>query len=189
MKQIKMLIAAVTICGLIACADNTPRQLGGIVVDATMNNVVVKDSVSGETYDFSIVDADKSESIGMLIGSPIRVDYVGALKSGMAATKIATDATYNEAVGSWIMPDPIDSMKVMGVELEVEGAAKSINMATLVYTGWELQGEANKILLKGQSIGNGQTIDFTEVALISKSDEGKMILTIDGTATVYTKQE
>ena len=68
-----------------------------------------------------------------------------------------------------------------------EGAARSINMATLVYTSWELQGEADKILLKGQSLGNGQTIDFTQTGVIAKTADGNYTLTIEGPGTVYTK--
>ena len=85
------------------------------------------------------------------------------------------------------MPDPISPESVMGIEIMVEGEAKSINMATLVYTSWELQGETNKILLKGQSLGNGQTIDFTETGVIAQTADGNYTLTIEGTGTVYTK--
>lgn len=40
---------------------------------------------------------------------------------------------------------------------------------------------------KGQSIGNGQTIDFTQTGVIAKDAEGKYTLSIEGTDTVYTK--
>ena len=122
-------------------------------------------------------------------GAPVVVDYTGKLEDGAAATKIATDPTYAEAIGRWTMPDPIDPEGVMGVEIRIEGVAQSINMATLVYTSWELQGEADKILLKGESIGNGQTIGFTETGVIAKDAEGKYTLTIEGTGTVYTKAD
>ena len=174
MKSIKLLITAVALCGLAACAENT---------------VTVKALTADETYTFSTMDADKSEAEGLLLGAPVVVDYTGKLEDGAAATKIATDPTYAEAVGRWTMPDPIDPEGVMGVEILVEGAAQSINMATLVYSSWELQGEADKILLKGESVGNGQTIDFTETGVIAKDAEGKYTLTIEGTGTVYTKAE
>lgn len=108
-------------------------------------------------------------------------------KKGAAASKVATDPTYAEAVGNWTMPDPIDPDGVMGIRIMVEGEAQSINMATLRYTSWELQGEAGKILLKGQSIGNGQTIDFTETATIAKDADGIYTLTIESNGAVYTK--
>jgi len=115
------------------------------------------------------------------------VDYKGKLEDGAAAAKVATDPTYAEAVGKWTMPDPINPEGVMGIDILIEGQAQSINMATLRYTSWELQGEAGKILLKGQSVGNGQTIDFTETGIIAKDADGVYTLTIEGNKTVYTK--
>ena len=189
MKSIKLLTTAVALCGLAACADNTPKTFEGIIADASMNTVTVKALTADETYTFSTMDADKSEAEGLLLGAPVVVDYTGKLEDGAAATKIAADPTYAEAVGRWTMPDPINPEGVMGIEILVAGAARSINMATLVYSSWELQGEADKILLKGESVGNGQTIDFTETGVIAKDAEGKYTLTIEGTGTVYTKAE
>ncbi|UEA88413.1 lipocalin-like domain-containing protein [Alistipes senegalensis] len=189
MKSIKLLTTAAALCGLAACADNTPKFFEGFIADASMNTVTVKAPTADITYTFSTTDADKSEANGLLPGAPVVVDYTGKLEDGAAATKIATDPTYAEAIGRWTMPDPIDPEGVMGVEIRIEGVAQSINMATLVYTSWELQGEADKILLKGESIGNGQTIGFTETGVITKDAEGKYTLTIEGTGTVYTKAD
>ena len=182
MNNIKSLIAALTFAGLTACADNSPKTFSGFITDASMNTVTVRALTDESTCTFATTDADKSDANGLLLGAPVTVDYTGKLKDGTAATKIATDPTYAEAVGKWTMPDPIAPEGVM-----VEGAARSINMATLVYTSWELQGEADKILLKGQSLGNGQTIDFTQTGMIAKTADGNYTLTIEGTGTVYTK--
>ena len=187
MKSFQSLVAALAICGLVACTDNEPKTFNGFIADASMNTVTVKALTSDSTYTFSIMDADTSEANGLLLGAPIIVDYKGKLENGIAATKVATDPTYAEAVGKWTMPDPINPEGVMGIEIMVEGEAQSINMATLVYSSWELQGEADKILLKGQSIGNGQTIDFTETGVIAKNAEGNYTLAIEGTEVVYTK--
>lgn len=172
MNNIKSLIAALTFAGLTACADNSPKTFSGFITDASMNTVTVRALTDESTCSFATTAADKSDANGLLLGAPVTVDYTGKLKDGAAATKIATDPTYAEAVGKWTMPDPIAPEGVMGVEIMVEGAARSINMATLVYTSWELQGEADKILLKGQSLGNGQTIDFTQTGVIAKTAAG-----------------
>ena len=187
MKNIKLILAALAVCALAACADNTPKTYTGFIADATMNTVTVRNLTSEETYTFSTMNADKSEANGLLLGAPVVVDYKGKLEEGVAATKVATDPTYAEAVGDWTMPDPINPDGVMGIRIEVEGEASSINMATLVYKSWELQGEAGKILLMGQSIGNGQTIDFTQTGVIAKDAEGRYTLSIEGTDAVYTK--
>ena len=61
-------------------------------------------------------------------------------------------------------------------------------MATLQYASWELQGEPGKLILHGQSIGNGQTIDVTDTAVLAENG-GVQTLTIEGTDVVYTKAE
>ena len=185
MKRMKIMVAAIALCGLAACSDNTPKSFTGTNTAASMNPEPV-DNDEG-SFPFATMEADKSEANGLLLGAPVTVNYSGKLEEGAAASKVATDPTYAEAVGNWTMPDPIDPDGVMGIRIMVEGEAQSINMATLRYTSWELQGEAGKILLKGQSIGNGQTIDFTETATIAKDADGIYTLTIESNGAVYTK--
>ena len=146
MKSIKIMAAAIALCGMTACGDNTPKTFTGFITDASMNTVTVENAEG--TFTFSTMDADKSEANGLLLGAPVVVDYKGKLEDGAAAAKVATDPTYAEAVGKWTMPDPINPEGVMGIDILIEGQAQSINMATLRYTSWELQGEAGKILLK-----------------------------------------
>ena len=188
MNNIKSLIAALAFAGLTACADNSPKTFSGFITDASMNTVTVRALTDESTCTFATTDADKSDANGLLLGAPVTVDYTGKLEDGAAATKIATDPTYAEAVGKWTMPDPIASEGVMGVEIMVEGAARSINMATLPYASWELQGEPGKLILHGQSIGNGQTIDVTDTAVLGENG-GVPTLTIEGSGVVYTRGE
>lgn len=188
MKSIKMMIAAAAMVAMVSCCDKAPKQFDGFIADASMNTVTVKALTSDDTYTFSTMDADRAEAYGMLIGAPIIVTYTGKLTdSPIAATKVATDKTYSEAVGEWTMPDPIDPEAVMGVNLMVEGVAESINMATLVYTSWELQGEAGKVLLKGTSEGSGEPEAVTVTGVISQNEAGAYTMTIEGTEVVYTK--
>ena len=186
MKSIKIMAAAIALCGMTACGDNTPKTFTGFITDASMNTVTVENAEG--TFTFSTMDADKSEANGLLPGAPVFVNYTGKLEDGgAAASKVATDPTYAEAVGNWTMPDPIDPDGVMGIRIMVEGEAQSINMATLRYASWELQGEAGKILLKGVSEGSGSPIEFTETATIAKDADGIYTLTVEGNGAVYTK--
>ena len=59
-----------------------------------------------------------------------RSSHVASVLSLIHIFKISADRTYAEAVGRWTVPDPIAPAKVMGVELQTEGRAQSINMAT-----------------------------------------------------------
>ncbi|WP_418992601.1 lipocalin family protein [Alistipes sp.] len=187
MKNIRITLAALAVMGLAASCSNEPKTFTGTIADASMNTVTVKESVGDRTVTFSTMNADKAAAYGLLLGAPITVDYKGRLKEGIAATRVATDPTYSAAVGRWTMADPNDPEAVMGIEIEVEGQAQSINMATLLYNAWKLTGEPNRIELFGQSLGNGQTIDFTQTGLISKGADDSYSLTIEGTDAVYTK--
>lgn len=185
MKSIKITAVVIALCGMTACGEHTPQTFTGFITDASMNTVTVENAEG--TFTFSTVNADKSETNGLLLGAPVVVDYKGKLEDGAAAAKVATDPTYAEAVGKWTMPDPIDPEGVMGIEILIEGQAQSINMATLRYASWELQGEAGKILLKGVSEGSGAPIEFTETGIIAKDADGVYTLTIEGNGAVYTK--
>ena len=55
---------------------------------------------------------------------------------------------------------PINKHIVQGINLNADGTASSIGMETLKYEQWKVDGKT--ITLKGKSIGNGQTIDFTD---------------------------
>lgn len=187
MKNSKLWIVTLAALGLAACGEREPKTFTGFITDATMNTVTVQDQTSESTYTFSTAEADRSEAHGLLMGAPVVVEYKGRLEEGAQALKVATNPTYAEAVGRWMLYDPENPEFSMGIEIRVEGEAASINSATLVYTGWELLDEAGKILLKGQSIGNGGSFDFSQTGIISKDAAGNYSLTIEGTEIVYDK--
>ncbi len=76
--------------------------------------------------------------------------------------------------GKWVEPIPGMPEIQQGFNLEQGGVAESINMATLQYYAWEVKD--NILILSGKSIGNHQTIDFTEEYEIASVDDGKLIL-------------
>lgn len=60
MKSIKIMAAAIALCGMTACGDNTPKTFTGFITDASMNTITVENAEG--TFTFSTMDADKSES-------------------------------------------------------------------------------------------------------------------------------
>ncbi len=76
--------------------------------------------------------------------------------------------------GKWVEPVPNMPEIKQGFDLEQGGKATSIGMATLQYNGWEVKDGV--LILKGKSIGNHQTIDFTEKYEIASADENKLVL-------------
>lgn len=63
-------------------------------------------------------------------------------------------------VGHWVEIMPVNKQIVQGINLNADGTASSIGMETLKYEKWELNDK--QITLTGKSIGNGQTIDFSD---------------------------
>ena len=111
---------------LAACSDNAPKELVGTISDASMNTLTVK--TLERTVTFTTEGADMQQANGLLLGSPVTVEYRGKLTDATPALKVATNPTYYQAVGSWTQPNPIDPVQRQGVELQVEGVARSIGM-------------------------------------------------------------
>lgn len=76
--------------------------------------------------------------------------------------------------GNWIEVMPFSLDVVEGVTLEPGGIAKSIGMATLQYERWE--SKDSTLILWGKSIGNGQTIDFSDTLKIISISEDSLSL-------------
>lgn len=81
--------------------------------------------------------------------------------------------TEQDLLGFWVEPIP-GMAGVQGVALEENGKARSINMATLVYDGWKCTG--GKLVLTGESIGNGTRERFTDMLIIEKVTADSLIL-------------
>ena len=126
------------------------KQMSGFVDGGTSMHVLVVDPIGGDAarQSFALDDAtDLKEAYGLLEGNVVMVDYKAAGEGEMpVATKVACSKDYADAIGRWVMPDPVREGEVMGVELRVGGRAQSINMATLPYVSWELQGEPGKLI-------------------------------------------
>ncbi len=87
-------------------------------------------------------------------------------------------------VGSWTQPIPGQAGE-QGMKLEKGGKASSINMATLQYDSWKKEGQ--RLILTGKSIGNGQTITFSDTLEVVKSTPEQLVLKRGTYETTYTK--
>ncbi len=85
------------------------------------------------------------------------------------------DETINKyIVGSWVMPIPGDEKEVQGFILNKDRSANSINMATLQYQKWKIQGD--KLILTSKSIGNKTSFVEDEVYTIISVGEDQLFL-------------
>ena len=93
------------------------------------------------------------------------------LFAGLTALSACGEASVE---GVWVEPVPGMEGEVQGFNLSEGGKAASVNMATLQYNGWEKVG--NRLILSGNSIGNGQTISFRDTFLIEKISGDSLVL-------------
>lgn len=96
-------------------------------------------------------------------------------------------ATQPQLTGTWVEPIPSMPGQVQGIRLEPGGKASSVNMATLLYTQWKTQN--GQLILEGKSLGNGQTISFSEVFYIDKLTPEELVLSSEGNTRRYTRQK
>jgi hypothetical protein len=77
-------------------------------------------------------------------------------------------------IGDWVEPVPGMEHEVQGISLHENGTAASINMATLRYQRWRLEGDT--LTLTGESIGNRTSSTFDEVYRVRSANEGRLEL-------------
>ncbi|WP_279122148.1 lipocalin family protein [Bacteroides acidifaciens] len=109
---------------------------------------------------------------------------VATLLVGLLA---ACGGSATSVVGTWVEPVPGMAGQVQGIKMEEGGGASSVNMATLIYESWKQEGD--KLILTGKSIGNGQTIEFTDTMAIKKLTADSLVLDNRGMEIRYTKQK
>jgi hypothetical protein len=161
----------------------------GFIGEGTSMHCIQLNTIGSKPETLTIMvddNTDMSKSY-ILEGNVAKITCVKTA-DGLVAKKVEGSADYYNAIGKWTMRDPIDKTKKMGVDLEVNGKASSINMASLPYTSWELQGKPGKLYLIGKSIGNGGTFDEKTVVTIFKNKKGKWFMKVDGTDVVYTRE-
>lgn len=143
---------------------------------------------SPDTVWVAITDSTNVRNANLLIGNAVEVAAIPGRDGSYIGLSIVGNQTYTEAVGRWTYPDPINAKNVVGVQIDIEGKASSINMATLVYDKWALTNTPSEIVLYGQSIGNGQTINFADTALIVQNTDGKLQLAFKNGGFPFVKQ-
>ena len=164
MKKSNLLIGTLTAiaAGLTACAPETPQSVHGIVTDASMNDILVVTD-QGDTVAISTMDADPAKVPGVLVDDSVTVTCIGEKVGGnriLKATELVVTAhsPYYYIQGKWVEPNPINADEVQGFELKQDG----------------------ELLLKSQSIGNGQTIEGTDTLRIDKLNADSLVLSRDG---------
>ena len=114
-------------------------------------------------------------------------DGFGAEYDGGYEVKKIISISYPQLLGTWVENVPNMPNLKQGFVLEEDGTAGSVNMATLQYNSWQQNG--NELVLSGKSIGNHQTIDFTDRYEIQKLTEDTLVLQSSSRTYTYKKQK
>ena len=135
-----LIITVLTVCSAFMCScgnkTSSSKQddctktdtLCGVVGPGTaMHSLQVCQTNPMDTTWYAIDDATDVANANLLIGNPVEVVYKKTAE-GNTAIKITGNATYAAAIGQWTMPDPIAPDKGMGVNIEVDGVASSIEI-------------------------------------------------------------
>ncbi len=190
MQKIIFLSAALTAALMLAsCGPKPaagPRTVDGRVLDASMNTITLLTS-AGDTLNISTMNADPTEVPGVLVDDSVKLTYADTVVNGnrvmlARALTVTVHSPYYYISGAWVEPNPIDSTVVQGIQLNPNGTASSIGMATLVFRGWNLL-SAHTLLLTGESVGNGQTIPVADTLTVDKLNADSLVLS-DGTGRV-----
>jgi hypothetical protein len=91
----------------------------------------------------------------------------------------------DEMAGTWVQPNPINSQEVQGFQLNSDGTALSVNMATLIYKNWWVEGDSLK--MKVESVGNKVSFVDTLVYQITRFEKDTLALSGHGRTDVYSK--
>lgn len=116
-----------------------------------------------------------------------RKNYHKGLLLGLLTVSITARGNADSPVGKWVQPVPGLPGLQQGFELEEGGKASSVNMATLRYETWQQTG--NRLILTGKSIGNRQTIPFSDTLNIERLTPDSLILTKGRLTLRYAREQ
>ncbi|MGY0036715.1 lipocalin family protein [Pedobacter sp. NJ-S-72] len=83
--------------------------------------------------------------------------------------------TKEKLTGKWIQPIPGQEPAVQGIEMKADGSASSINMHTLLYKKWKLNGDT--LVLSNYTTGVKLSGPGVDTALITTLTDSTLTLT------------
>ena len=111
---------------------------------------------------------------------------VNLIMAGLSSLGLLACGESESLVGKWTQPVPNMPQMEQGFVLEEGGKASSVNMATLSYEKWEKQND--RLILSGKSIGNRQTIAFSDTFAIEKFTKDSLVLKKGTLRLIYGRE-
>lgn len=97
-----------------------------------------------------------------------------------------TDNCEINLTGTWIEQMPDDMKYIQGFNLKNNGVAESVGMKTLLYSKWEMK--KDKLILTGESVGNGQSHMFTDTMSIIRYNSDTLFLRRRNKEVVFVRK-
>lgn len=98
-----------------------------------------------------------------------------------------TNNSERNITGTWIEQLPQETNYMQGFCLKENGVAESVGMNTLLYNKWEIKND--KLILSGESIGNEQTIPFTDTIDIIEYNRDTLVGKRKNIDVVYVRKD
>lgn len=96
-----------------------------------------------------------------------------------------TSPISSKLCGDWVQPIPGQPGRLQGIRLLPNGVAESINMHTLCYSKWELDGD--RLTLTGKSIGNKHSAIFSITPSFALLRQDTLILKFSDRQETYMR--
>ena len=173
---------------LVSCGSKSTdtRTFHGTVTRIADDQLLLTTS-PGDTLVFGTTDLDSTTRADILPSDMVEVLATPTVTDGdttyQAQTVLVQARSLTRAIlGTWTEPIPGAVEGRQGIRFNEDGTAASVGMATLVFQRWSMP-LTNTVVLGGESIGNGQTIAFSDTLTLTKLTADSLVLShADGTA-------
>lgn len=185
LSSLAVMCAMLTLASCGSHTDST-QTFRGTVTRLTADQLQLTTSDS-DTLTFGTADLDSTTRADILPADMVEVLAVPTAVDGdttyQAQTVLVRGRSLIRALsGCWTEPIPGTMDGQQGIQFNEDGTAGSVGMATLVFQTWCMP-RTNTIVLGGESIGNGQTIAFSDTLTLTKLTADSLVLSrADGKA-------
>lgn len=187
LSSLALMCAAFT---LASCGSHTDltQTFRGTVTRLTADQLQLTTS-NRDTLTFGTADLDSTTRADILPADMVEVLAVPTVVDGdttyQAQTVLVQARSLTRAIqGTWVEPIPGAVEGHQGIQLNEDGTAGSVGMATLVFQTWSMP-RTNTVVLGGESLGNGQTIAFSDTLTLTKLTADSLVLSRADGAVVW----
>lgn len=187
LSSLVLMCAALTLASCGSHTDST-QTFRGTVTRLTADQLQLTTS-NRDTLTFGTADLDSTTRADILPADMVEVLAAPTVVDGdttyQAQTVLVQARSLMRAIqGTWTEPIPGAVEGRQGIQLNEDGTAGSVGMATLVFQTWSMP-RTNTVVLGGESLGNGQTIAFSDTLTLTRLTADSLVLSRADGAVVW----